>query len=123
MYLLDTNVIIYYLKAESSVVKYLEKILSENVVIYISAITECELFSYPSITINEEIKINELLKSLFILPIDSNIARTAGFLRRTYKMPLADSIIAASSLLTNSILITRNIRDFKKIKNLKIISI
>ncbi len=123
MYLLDTNIIIYYLKNENKVVKYLERILSKSSIIYISAITECELLSYPDLKTDEEKIINELLKSLYILPIDSNIGRIAASIRRNYRIPLADSIIAASSILTNSILITRNVKDFKKVKNLKMIGI
>jgi len=50
MYTLDTNTIIYYLDDDNNVGKFLNKVLSEEVIIYTSSMTELELFSYPLIT-------------------------------------------------------------------------
>ena len=45
MYVLDTNVLIYYSKNESDVIAAVEDIYKEDKLIYISAITEAEFFS------------------------------------------------------------------------------
>lgn len=124
MYTLDTNTIIYYLKGESKTASVLDKIfLKNNSPIYISSITEAELFSFSGLTIKESKQINELLETLAIIPFDSRIARITGLLRRTCKINVADSAIAATAMFTGTTLITRNINDFKKIPNLSLLEI
>lgn len=120
MYTLDTNAIIYYLKNDPKAVPILKKIFSQESPVYISAITELELFSFSNLTQKEINQIEEILKTLAIIPVDSRIARIAGALRRYYLLKLPDSAIAATSLFTGSILITRNIYDFQKVPNLSI---
>ncbi len=46
LYTLDTNAIIYYLKDDTSAVTFLNKIFSQNISIYISAVTEIALGGY-----------------------------------------------------------------------------
>ncbi len=89
----------------------------------ISIITKIELASYPNITEEELLKIEEFLKEFIIIPVDENIASICSYLRRKYKTKLGDSIIAATAIYYNSPLSTFNIRDFKKIKELKLISL
>ncbi|GIW66545.1 MAG: motility twitching protein PilT [Candidatus Parcubacteria bacterium] len=123
MYLLDTNIIIYYLKGDPLVVNYLNNLLIKNYLFYISVISETELFSFEKLTKEEEDEIKKVLETLYILPIDSQIARLAGFLKRSFKIGLADSLIGATALIYKLNLITRNVRDFKKIPGLSITSI
>ena len=120
MYTLDTNIIIYFLKGESKVKKFLRENTLKNSRFFISTISEAELFGYPEITSEEVLKIDEILQSISIIPIDSQIARLAGFFKKKYKTALPDSIIAATSYLTNTVLLTRNIKDFKKIKEISV---
>ncbi|MBI4032478.1 PIN domain-containing protein, partial [Candidatus Berkelbacteria bacterium] len=53
-------------------------------------------------------------------PVDSKIAPVAAFIRRTHRLKLADSIIAATALFTGTTLITRNTQDFRKVHRLKL---
>ena len=123
MYTLDTNTIIYYLKDDEKIVSFFKYSLSKNTPLNISAMTEIELFGFPNLE-NEETKlIEDLLKSIAVIPIDSQIARIAGFIRRTYKIKIADAVISATALFTNSTLATRNTKVFKKITNLKLLKI
>ncbi|MBU2578616.1 type II toxin-antitoxin system VapC family toxin [Patescibacteria group bacterium] len=115
MYTLDTNAIIYYLKDDSEVVIFLDKILNQPSPIYIASVSEVELFGFSKLTVKEIEKIENILSTLSIIPLDSHLAKIAGFLRRKYKLKTPDSIIAATTIFTGSTLITRNIRDFKKI--------
>jgi len=123
MYTLDTNAIIYYLKGEKKAVSLLNKIFTQNRPIYISAITELELFSFTDMSLAEIQQIEEILKTLAVIPVDSRIARIAGNLRRNYRLKTPDSAIAATALFTNTTLITRNLRDFQKVPKLKIIKV
>jgi len=116
MYTLDTNVFIYFLKGDLRVAKFLREKISQSSRFFISAITEIELFSYPELTKEESIKIDDILKTLSIISVDSQVARLAGFFKRKYNISLPDAVVAATAYLTNSEVITRNEKDFKKIK-------
>ncbi len=61
MYTLDTNAILYYLKDDADAVAVLRGVFGENVPVYVSAVTELELFAYPNLSIEEESLIEELL--------------------------------------------------------------
>ena len=120
MYTLDTNAIIYYLDRDPAVVVTLDRLL-ENVdaVFYVSAVIELELYSYPDLNDEEEAGIKRLLTDTFVVPLDSRIARYAGYLRRLYRLKTPDSAIAATAILTKTTLLTRNVDDFRAIAHLK----
>jgi hypothetical protein len=120
MIFIDTNVIINYFKAEARAINFFKKYKNKEH-FGISIITKIELTSYPDITEEELLKIEEFLKEFIIIPVDENIASICGYLRRKYKMKLGDAIIAATAIYYKSPLFTFNIRDFKKIKELRII--
>lgn len=115
MYTLDTNAIIYYLKDDPHAAAVLSDIFTENTPLYISAITEIELFGFSKLSDQEAEHIEAILRTVAIIPVGSRIARTAGFIRRNYHIN-----IAATALFTGTALLTRNIRDFRKIPNLSV---
>jgi predicted nucleic acid-binding protein len=123
VYTLDTNAIIYYIKGEERDVEVLDRLFSQPQPIYVSAITELELFSFSKMSPQEVERIEEILKTIAVIPVDSRIARIAGSLRQKYHLKVPDSAIAATALFTGTTLVTRNIKDFKKIPNLKILKI
>ena len=53
MYILDTNAVIYYVKEERTVVSVIEDIYTQNVPVYLSVITEAELFGFPQLSDEE----------------------------------------------------------------------
>lgn len=63
---------------------------------------------------------NQLILTMDVWPIDSSIARRAAELGRTRTTKLPDLLIAATALEYNLILITKNVKDFHNIPNLKI---
>ncbi|UMX48418.1 MAG: type II toxin-antitoxin system VapC family toxin [Candidatus Nealsonbacteria bacterium DGGOD1a] len=124
MYTLDTNAIIYFLKGDKEATSVLEKIINENCgPIYISSITEAELFSYANLTDQDENDLEEMLTTLATITVDSRLARIAAWIRRQYGLKIADSIIAATAIFTGTTLVTRNIKDFDKIPNLRLLKI
>ena len=110
----------YYLKGEEEVVSAVREIFEKSSPVYISTVTEIELFGFHDLTDIEAGHIDEFLKIVSIIPLDSRIARLAGFLRRTHRLKLADSAIAATALFTGTKLLTRNTRDFKNVFNLAV---
>jgi predicted nucleic acid-binding protein len=120
VYTLDTNAIIYYLKSEAAAVSVLEPAFAQDIALYVSAITELELFSSPALTDEDISAISQLLTSVVIIPVDSRLARVAAYLRRAYRVKTADSAIAATALLTHTTLVTRNAQDFQRIPTLSL---
>jgi len=121
VYTLDTNAIIYYLQDDPRAVPILQGILDDPAIpVYISAVTEAELFSFPSLTDDEAQRIENILCTVFVIPLDSQIARAAANIRRTYRVKLPDSVVAATALFTGSPLLTCNAQDFKKILTLRL---
>lgn len=119
VYTLDTNAIIYYLRDDPDVVPVLDDIVQRSMLLYVSPITETELFRFPRIDTTETERIENILRSTISIVIDSKIARMAGEIQWLYGLQTADGIIAATALFTGSTLLTRNIRDFHKIPQLK----
>ena len=91
-----------------------------HILVYVSTITEVELFGYPALSDTEATTINSLLQTVSVIPLESQIARAAGYIRRAYRLKTPDSVIAATALFTGSTLLTRNVRDFKKVPSLKL---
>lgn len=120
MLTLDTNAVIYYLKGDAAASAVIEPLISVHTTIFVATVSELELFSLPSITPEETAKINALLPTFSLITLDSHMARRAAELRRLYRLKTADSIVAATALFTNSTLLTRNVKDFKKISGLSI---
>lgn len=120
MYTLDTNVIIYYLKNDAAAVLILNSFFVKNITLYVATITEVELFSFSTLGSEEIERIENILNTVVIIPLESRLARIAGLLRREYKLKIADSVIAATALMANSTLLTRNLRDFKNIPHLRL---
>lgn len=118
MYTIDTNAIIYYLKDDAEAVLTLRDIFAKDTPLYVSAVTEIELFGFSGLSARESERIESLLRTVAVIPVDSRIARTAGLLRRQYRLNVADSAIAATALFTGTSLLTRNTCDFRKIPHL-----
>ena len=117
-YLIDTDVLIDYLRSEPNAVYFLEN-CDNN--LHISAITVAEL--YAGIRNQKERKIiNEFLGAFEIISINNEIAIQGGLIRneffKSHGIGLADSIIAASSIHSNCKLISLNLKHFKMFDNL-----
>jgi predicted nucleic acid-binding protein len=87
---------------------------------FISPMLSESLYSYPDLNEEEEAGIKRLLTDMFVVPLDSRIARYAGYLRRLYRLKTPDSAIAATAMLTKTTLLTRNVDDFRQIDDLKL---
>ena len=83
-----------------------------------SAITRCELFAgrdSPNL-------LRELLAPMVEVGLDSSTAELAGELKRTVGLQTPDALIAASALTHSLPLMTRNRRDFERVRGLRLVS-
>ena len=120
---LDSNILIYHLKEDRSVAQALETWLLGGTPLFISAITRIELLAAPVLRAGEEAEILNLLEQFILVPVDAQVADVAARVRRAHRLELGDSIIAATALLRNTALVTRNVRDFRKVTNLEIMAL
>lgn len=118
-YVLDTNAIIYYTGDETVAVSKLQPILSSSVII-VPSIVVTELWSGKRASPEEMENIEFFLSTVFVMPLDASIAKSAGIFRRDYHPDIGDCIIAATALAMNAAVLTRNIRDFKRIPGLSV---
>ncbi len=82
-----------------------------------SVLTRAELYAGR----NADENVVDLLLSAFEeLPIDRAIAEEAGRIRRGVGISLADAVIAATALLSRRVLVTRNVKDFRKVSGLRL---
>jgi toxin FitB len=120
VYTLDTDIIIYYFNGEAPILAFLREQTEQGAPLFVSAVTEHELYSYPHLTPVEVARIDALLTTLTVIDVDSRIAQLFGQLRASYGNKALDSFIAATALMTGTALATRSIRDFRRIPNLDI---
>ena len=110
--LIDTDVLIDYLRDYADAVSYLES-LSEPA--YISAITVAELYAGVREG-KERVALDSFVKAFEVVPVDEGIATRGGLLRRDYRkshnVGLADAIIAATAESKNAELVTLNKKHF-----------
>jgi len=123
--LLDTNIVIYFLKEKASVISLIKKYSHAS--FSISIITWIEILagsSFHNKNISELIRdIDFLVKIQLNEPIGMIAARfMQENLARGKKKSLADAIIAATAMSGGIPLLTNNPKDFRRFKGLKIIS-
>ena len=120
-YILDTNIVIYYLKnmMPEEVLTFVEgKLFSEKP--KLSVITEIELLGWQKATEEDIDSIKEFIENTKVLELSEIVKNKTIEIKRSYNIKLPDAVIAATALLYNLELITRNVEDFKNIANLRI---
>jgi len=120
---LDTNIVIAYLVGDAAVVKTLSQWKEEGRVIFLPAVAEAEILSFPGLSAEEKRRTEEFLENLTFISFDRTVARRSAEIRRISRIKFPDAAIAATALVTYTPLITRNVRDFKKIPELTTITI
>jgi len=121
MFTLDTNILIYYSKGDESVAVFMDQ--NRDQIFYLPTIAAVEFLSHPAID-HKTVKLFKFFTTQTIpISLDLTMAERAADIRRTYGLKLADAVIAATTVFTGSILVTRNERDFRKVAGLQIVSI
>lgn len=118
MILLDSNILIYSCQTEFVYLKPLV-LNTKNCVSHISKL---EVLGFPRLTEIEKQYFENVFRILKIMPINETVIDKAIELRQQFKMKSNDSIIAATALLNNMEVYTKNIDDFKNITGLTVIN-
>ena len=105
-FVLDTNAVIFITKMNSAIPADLEKELNDAD-LFISIITEIELFSKSGLPPDEEKNLRAFLSDrISIIDITDEIKKETITLRRTVKHKLPDCIVAATAIVLNTTLLT-----------------
>ena len=124
----DTGFIIDLMNKNAQAVNKLQELMGKKELQYTTSLTIFELFSglaRSQKTEEEKKKITTILSGLPILDLDNKCAEQGGELDGTLikegkMIGVIDSMIAGIALTKNMSVLTRNVKDFSKIKDLKI---
>ena len=113
--LIDTDVLIDYLRGQPQAVEFLESLRE---LLLISTMTIAELNAGVRDGKEREL-LNELIRAFQIMPVDEAISIKGGLYRRDYGkshgVGLADALIAATAELNQATLVTLNQKHFPMI--------
>ncbi len=119
-YLIDTDVLIDWLRGRKIVVRFFQ---GTKGVLYYSSITRKELLAGCNKTSEKE-RILNLLRTMRIVRVDPVIALKASeFLNKYPNNPLykSDSLIAATAFVKKMVLVTRNRKHFEFIEEVQLL--
>lgn len=120
-YLIDSNVVIDYLcgKISEKGMLFMNQIIND--IPSISVITKIEVLGYK--TTHEAYQLlSEFVEDSIVLGLSDDIVEQTIEIRKELKTKTPDAIIAATALVNQLTIISRNVKDFDKIKGLKFLN-
>ena len=117
-YLIDTNAVIDYL---GNLLPETGIAFMDNLVPTITTITKIEVLGWYNATPQQLGKLEPFINNVKLYQLDEAVINKTIELRHKQKIKTPDAIIAATALVYNLTLISRNTNDFKNITNLKLI--
>ena len=121
MYLIDSDILIDHLRQKTSIVSSLSQISTDLNLFHLSTLSEMEIWSGQSTKdLSIQKQITRLLSTFHKISPDSKICQLAGELRRDLNLTPVDAIIAATAVVNNFILLTRNIKHYQSVNKIKI---
>lgn len=118
MKILDANIFIY---APEPAYAHLRQLLVDSDCIA-SDITRVEVLGFHRLDLKSKAYYEAVFRRIACLPVTTDVLDQAIQLRQSKKMSLGDSIVAATALLNNLELNTRNVSDFSHIPGLQIVN-
>lgn len=121
--LIDTSIIIDFLRRENKKDTVLYNLVSEKNSLSVSIFTHTELYSGKSVWQNKKAleELNKILEGLKIVPFSKEISLLAGKIRAKNGVDLVDAIIASTAIIQKLPLSTLNKKHFQNIQNLKLV--
>jgi predicted nucleic acid-binding protein len=116
---MDTNIVVDVLGDAMPV--YVKNVLSQMPLI-VSAVTYMEALGWHGATPPQLTAVRKFMDAAVILPVNQPVVEATVLVRQQKKIKLGDAIIAATALVHNMILVTRNVSDFKSIDKLSVLN-
>lgn len=130
MPVLDTGFVIDLLDGDEDAVRLMRLLQQQTPPVGVTAYTHFELYAgvgrshQPE---EETRKVEDFLRSLLVFPFEPEAAKAAGLLdaqltKRGAKVNLLDLLIGCTALHHGEAVVTRNVRDFRKIPGLEVLA-
>lgn len=119
-YLIDTNAVIDYLgnKLPTPGKVFMNGVIDS--VPIVSVVSKIEVLSYNAP--DEHYKtLSNFINDATVLDLTNNVVEACIEIRKIHKTKLPDAIIAATALVYDLVLISRNLSDFKNINGLQVV--
>ena len=116
--LLDSNILIYGANGENP---DLDAIL-DRTDLAAASVTRIETLGFYRLSGIERAWLETTFERMKVLSLDDAVSARAIALRRERRMDLADAIIAATAIVHNLPLVTRNEEDFQHVPGLRVIN-
>ena len=117
MILLDSNAIIYF--ASPGFAHHRNEYSKFDLAV--SSISRIEVLGYHALDQDKEKDFEDYFAAIVVLEMTSEVVERAIWLRQQKKIGLGDAIVAATALVHELALVTRNTKDFKWIDSLTLI--
>ncbi|MFP5042144.1 type II toxin-antitoxin system VapC family toxin [Parasediminibacterium sp. JCM 36343] len=99
----------------------LDNLLKSNQPV-ISAITEIELLCWKSATEKDVELLHSFMNNSLVIELEKAIKLKTAEVRKANRIKLPDAIIAATAIVYDLTLLSRNTSDFKNIENIKMVN-
>jgi predicted nucleic acid-binding protein len=121
-WLLDTNVVIDAFAGRADAVKAIMSGRKADLEwIGYSAVTRLEVLGFPGLTPADELGLRNLLGQFSEAPIDVAVIERAIEIRKSVRVKMPDALVAATALIYDAALLTRNTADFKNIQGISVL--
>ncbi len=117
--LIDTNVVVGLLEDDKNINEKSRNLILKQQ-IYSSFVCYIEALGWERITEREITFFQRFFDKIKVFQVDRIIIEKTIAIRREYKIKFPDAVIAATALVNNLTLATRNVKDFNKISGLQI---
>lgn len=118
-YLIDTNAVIDYLS--NKLPGNASNMLDEEA-LEISVIIRMELLAWGNAESQQLSILEDFINSVVVWSLDEPVIIKGIEIRKNFKIKLPDAIIAATPVVHELTLVTRNVNDFKNITGLRLIN-
>lgn len=120
--LLDTSILIDFIRRGNKESTLLVSFTKEGYRLYVSILTHTEVYAGRSVWEKTAVRqeAEKLFSGMEIIPLEKDISIKAGEIKAFYATTLADAVIAATAFVYDIELATLNVKDFEKIKGIRL---
>ena len=119
--LIDSNIIILASKLQH--VELLSKLRENESKIKVSIVSKIEVLGYHQLNQVQKRFLENFFKAITVLPISDGIATQAIEIRQKRPVSLGDALIAATAIVFDIELLTENIKDYKGVQGLSLLTV
>jgi tRNA(fMet)-specific endonuclease VapC len=127
MFLLDTNIVIYFFKGQGRIAEKLSQAPPSQIALSTVTLYELEVgIARSADPERRRAQLRRLIDVVSVLPLDQQAAYAAAHIRmelerRGYPIGALDNLIAGIALAHNATLVTHNVKEFSRVPGLAVV--